>query len=126
MEDQMKKIAILLTLVLSLLLSGNLMAMQGPSSTVRMTDLTGQSPAYQTDDAALNGNSDPVFTVDNWTPDARSSTNNRYDGQITESSDVNSGHGDIPVVPPDPVPEPTTLILLGLGMAGAAILRRKK
>lgn len=122
----MRGITIQLTLVVLYLLAGNLMAMQGPSSTIRLNDLTEQSSAYQFDNTGLNGNSNLMFSEDNSAPDGDYTTEARADEERIRLSDANMADEGNMVLPPTPVPEPTTLILLGLGMAGAAILRRKK
>jgi hypothetical protein len=126
MEDHMRGATIPLTLAFLFLLTGSLMAMHGPTSTVRLNDLIEQSSAYQIDNPGFNGKFGLMFSEDNSAPDGDYTTEDRADEERIRLSDANMADEGNMVLPPTPVPEPTTLILLGLGMAGAAILRRKK
>jgi hypothetical protein len=126
MEDHMRGATIPLTLAFLFLLTGSLMAMHGPSSTVRMNNLTERFSAYQNYNPGFNSNSEPMFIEDESAPNVVFSTENSTNNERIWLKDENLSDEGNTAVPPVPVPEPTTLILLGLGMAGAAILRRKK
>jgi hypothetical protein len=116
---------ILLTGALLLLLVGSLSAVQTPSSLMRMSDLANQSGAL----TPSENNAEDYLSESTAPMSIRSGGNYDFNSKISHKLKIDGGRyaSDADHIPiPSSVPEPTTLILIGLGLAGAGILRRKK